>query len=146
VRLRGEQQLRDDRRDRAKMARARSAAEGLGGLPRFDPGLARGPDHLVALGCKDHVDTRVATALQILFTGARVAAHVRGAVELGRIDEDLNPDPVGALARDVDERQVTGVERTHRGHQRDLRTRCAFVIRERLKLRNRSDDTHSGYR
>ena len=146
VGLRGEQEFRDDRRDRAEMARTRSPAERPGGLPHLDPGLTLGRDHLVALGCEDHVDTRIATVPQIDFARARVIAQVRGVFELGRVDEDRNPDAVGPLARLVDERQVAGVERTHRGHQRDLRARGALAVRERAKLRNRFDDTHAGYR
>ncbi len=50
---------------------------------------------------------------------ARVALEVLPFAELGRVDEDRGDDQVVLAARRIEERDVPGVERAHRGDEPD---------------------------
>jgi hypothetical protein len=76
----------------------------------------------------------------------RIALEVGRLIELGGIHEDGRDHEVGAAARVGAERQVSGVEGSHRGHQRNSASGPALRIRPRLKLDDFRDHAHGDYR
>ncbi len=57
-----------------------------------------------------------------------IAIEILAHAELQRIDEDRHHDMVGAAPRGIDQRQMAGVQRPHRRHQRDARAVPARTV------------------
>ena len=68
---------------------------------------------------------------------ARVAVEVLPSAELGRVDEDRGDDEVVLAAGRIEERDVAGVERAHRGHEPD-----AFARKGAAHLGDRAERPH----
>jgi len=79
------------------------------------------------------VDAGVAADREVGLLRARVGGEVARVVELGRIHEDRDPDAVGALPRDLEQRSVPRVQRAHRRHERDAPPRGALRVGARLE-------------
>ena len=65
------------------------------------------------------VDAGGSARFDVVVDRSRVAVEVVAAVELQRVDEDRHDDDVASSAGLLDQRQVAGVQRTHRRHAAD---------------------------
>ena len=77
---------------------------------------------LVRLGVEHDRHAKPFTCRQVLLDRARVVGQVRALVELGRVDEDRDPDLVAQPLGLFDQAQVPGVQRAHRRHERNRRS------------------------
>src|SRR5947209_2720271 len=77
------------------------------------------------IGCKTEIACRGFEFVQIGFERARIFAEILAWRELRRVDENRYDDAIGLAPRPFDERDVPGMKRAHRRHERDALARLA---------------------
>ena len=100
-------ELRDDRGHTAKMTRPIRPTQGLRQTIDIDP--RNGPFRIEFLGRRrpDDVDLGGAAGGQIGLHDPRITLEIARIIELGRVDEDRNDDPIRMLARFSNERKMS---------------------------------------
>ena len=104
------------------------ALEPLGGAGRIDPRREAGRVELVGGRREEEVDAGVGRDALVAPRGRAGRRRAAPGCELRRVDEQARDDDVALGARGVEQRDVPGVERAHRGHEPD-RARPAAASR-----------------
>ena len=133
----GRRQRRYDR------LRQRAAGQAPGSALRHDArgetgwvhGFDRRRPNEIGLECSQRGDVGV--------EGSRIGREVLVWRELRRINEDRNDDTVGAALRQAHQRQMTGVQRAHGRHERNLVV-PAVPARERAPKHRQTTDHARG--
>ena len=78
----------------------------------------------------------------VMLEVARILVEILTRPELGRIHKNGNDHHISAAAGDINQRRMAGMEKPHRGNQRDALPRAAGFKRKTLELLRLSKDTH----
>ncbi len=111
-----QEQFRHDRRHAIEMAGAVGAFQNLGHARDADVGGKAVRVNLVGCGHIQRVDAIGGQFCGVRVFGPRVLVQITGVVELFRVHENRNDNPVGAFPGGFDQRQVARVQRAHGGH------------------------------
>ena len=144
VRLNCGEQLRDHGGDTTEVTGPVSTFERFGQHARLDMGVEPTRVHRGRSGCVHRVDTDGGALLEVGVDGARIALEVGCDVELQWVDEDRHDDGIGMVPGLVDQCQVAGVQRAHRGHEPDPSTSDALALAPGPHRSRGGDDVHGG--
>ncbi len=131
------EQLGDDCRNAIEMARPRRAVESVADARHRNIGGKTVRVHFLGRWQPQDRAARVGQHPRILQFAPGVAREVFGRAELLRIDEDRGDDLVRDMLGRFDQRDVAGVQRAHRRHQRHpqiLRTNARDFFPELVDL------------
>src|SRR5262249_49166638 len=132
------EELQADGRNTAEVTRSRLPLERLRELLDVDPGLEPRRIEVVRAGREEEVDSCVLRDSRVGLLVPWIARVVLALGELGPVHEEARDDEVVLGARRFEERDVPGVQRTHRRNEPDV-----VVGRARsAQLGDRADDPH----
>ena len=136
------EELQDDRRRAAKMARAKRSLQRRGGLPRLHETLESIRIHLARAGRKHGIHHEGLKQRHVRFQIARVAVEVLGGAELGRVDKNGDDDHIALAFGLADQTQVTVVQTSHRRDQCHGLPVRVHLPEEAFDLRDGGDEPH----
>ena len=131
------EELQADGRDAAEMSWPRVALGACGETLDLDPRVEALGIHLDGRRHEEKVDAGRLGDGGVRLPVARVAVEVLPCAELGRVDEDRGNHQVVLAAGRIEERDVPGVERAHRGDEPD-----AFPRKGLANLGDRAERPH----
>ena len=136
------EQLGDDGRDPREVLGPRRALEAAARAVHRDGRGEPGRVDLVGAGGEEERDAALARQGEVALLVAGIARQVLAGRELGRVDEERHHDGVAVARGEVDEGEVTLVERPHRGDECDASPVGAQGGDGAAQIDDRAHDVH----